>query len=85
MVRFPLVGVRSLMAIGTPWSGPSGSPAMTARSASRAWASASSGYVKQKALSAPFTSSMRARLFCTTSTGETFLSRISPASVVAGV
>ena len=73
------------MAIGTPWSGPSGAFDMTARSASRACASASSGKVKQKALSAPFTSSMRARLFLTTSTGETFFKRISRATSVAGV
>ena len=48
VVRLPFVGVKSLIAIGKPCSGPSGDPALTARSAARAASIASSGYTKQK-------------------------------------
>jgi hypothetical protein len=43
VVRLPRVGVMSLKAIGTPCSGPSVAPAMTARSAASARSIASSG------------------------------------------
>ena len=43
VVRLPFVGVRSLIAIGTPWSGPRAAPVMSARSAFRASSIASSG------------------------------------------
>ena len=65
MVRLPLVGVRSLIATGSPCSGPSLSPRMTAASAFLASPIASSGKVKQKQLILGFTCSMRARLFLT--------------------
>ncbi len=43
IVRMPFVSARSLMAYGTPWIGPSGSPIITAASARFASASAISG------------------------------------------
>ena len=85
MVRLPLVGVRSLMAKGTPCSGPRSSPAITAASAARAFSSASSGKLKQKQLIAGFTSSMRASAFRTRSPGESSLLRTSRAISVAGI
>ena len=42
VVRLPFIGVKSLIAIGTPWSGPSGAPRARRRSAARARVRASS-------------------------------------------
>ena len=87
VVRLPLVGVASLIAMGTPCSAPSGSPAITASSSAFAFAlsSASSGKLKQKQLSTGLTSSIRASAFSTSSTGEMSLARTRAASSVAGV
>src|SRR5439155_18622605 len=43
VVRLPFVGVRSLIATGTPCNGPTGTPAVSVSSASRASRIASSG------------------------------------------
>ena len=85
MVRMPFVRLRSLIEYGRPWSGPSGAPCITASSASRASASARSAVTVQKALSAGFRRARRASTACVSSTGESFLARISPTSSVAGV
>ena len=71
------------MAMGTPCSGPTSSPAAIARSASRACSMASSGYVKQKQLSVGLTSSIRSSAFVTSVTGESEPSRMSAAASVA--
>ena len=84
VVRWPLVGVKSLKATGSPCSGPSGSPRITAASASRAWARASSGKTKQKAFSTGCTASIRASEASTRSTGETSRRRTRRACSVAG-
>ncbi len=50
VVRWPAVGVRSLIATGTPCSGPSARPSATARSARAASAIASSSRISTKQL-----------------------------------
>ena len=81
-VATPAVSIESLTVNGTPCSGPSVSPAITASSAFRAPASAPSATVTI-ALSAGSAAAMRSRCACTTSTGETARVRISSASRVA--
>src|SRR5438309_298159 len=63
----------------TPWSGPSGSPFVTAISASRAAARACSAATRQNALSVGFSVPMRARAASVASTGESFFARINSA------
>ena len=67
----------SLIVIGTPWNGPSGSPAATAASAASAPALAPSASTRTTALRFPFTSSMRARWASTTSRLE-----VSPPAII---
>ena len=81
-VRTPAVSIESFTVKGTPCSGPSSLPAMTAASASRAAASAPSARVTM-ALTLGSTAAMRSRWACTTSTGETWRVRISAARPVA--
>src|SRR5919197_244851 len=83
IVRTPLVITRSLIDTGTPCSGPSASPRITARSAACAACRAASAVNKQKAFSVGLSRSMRSRTAFTTSTGETFLVRIAAARSVA--
>ena len=85
VVVLPAVGVTSLIATGSPCMGPSAAPDAAASSASRARARASSANTKQKQLSLGFSSSMRARQFSISSTGDRDLSRISRTSSTAGV
>src|SRR5215813_12819937 len=70
---------------GTPCSGPRSSPLITACSASRAAASATSGVTVQKALTIGLRRSIRSSTRRVSSTGESFRARISAASSVAGV
>src|SRR5262249_51326562 len=70
---------------GTPCSGPRSSPLITACSASRAAASATSGVTVQKALTIGLRRSIRSSTRRVSSTGESFRARISVASSVAGV
>src|SRR5688572_12081860 len=74
----------SLSDIGTPWSGPSGSPFITATSASRAAARAWSAAIRQNAFRRGFSASMRASTASTTSTGEISLWRMRAVSSSAG-
>jgi hypothetical protein len=85
VVRFPFVGVKSLMATGMPCNGPTSSPRTTAASASLACAKASSAKTKQKQFNDGLTSSIRARLFSMISTGEISFLRTNAASSAAGV
>ena len=85
IVGTPFVKFRSLMEYGTPWSGPSSAPEVTARSASRAAASAASAVRVQNALTTGFTRSMRSSTARVASTGDSALVRIRRASSVAGV
>jgi hypothetical protein len=85
IVRMPFVNARSLIEYGTPCSGPSATPFITASSARLASASARSGVGVTNALRAGFTFSMRARTARVSSTGESFFARIIAASSVAGV
>ena len=85
MVRMPLVGARSLIEVGTPWSGPRASPSMTACSALRAASMANSGVGVQIALSLGLSASRRARVVSITSTGDSALVAISSTSSLAGV
>jgi len=73
------------MVNGIPWSGPSGSRRITARSARRAVSSALSAVMVQTALSVRFTRSIRSRTARHTSTGESALVLMSVDSRVAGV
>jgi hypothetical protein len=66
----PLVSKMSLMVVGTPSSGPSGSCLRQRASESRAAASAASASTRQNALSLPSTSSMRSSTARVASTGE---------------
>jgi len=70
VVRTPAVLTRSLTANGTPCSGGSGSPSMTAASALQAAARASSAQTVINALSEDCEASMRASASSTSSTGE---------------
>ncbi len=55
------VSKMSLMPTGTPWSGPVASPALSAASARRAWASASSGSRWAQACTSSSRAAMRSR------------------------
>ena len=85
MVRTPLVSARSLMETGTPWSGPSEPPLITACSASRAAAMAASAVIVQKQFSVGFSRSIRSSTARISSTGESAFVRIRRTSSVAGV
>ena len=69
----PCVKRRSLIENGRPWSGPSGSPVITACSAARAAASAASAVTVQNALSVGFSRSIRSSTARVSSTGDSFL------------
>ncbi len=71
VVRMPCVSMRSLSAIGMPWSGPRHRPRWISLSASRACCSAWSAVTVIKALTRGFRCSMRVRKACASSTGET--------------
>jgi hypothetical protein len=82
----PLVGVRSLIETGTPWSGPRTAPRLpTAAVARRAAASACSAATVQYAFRDGFTFSMRASTAFVTSSGETLRRRIRGMRDAAGV
>ena len=83
VVRTPLVNTRSFTENGTPWSGPSGSPRITAASARRAVSRASSAVTVMNALTVGWSASMRASTASTTATGDTSLERIRRARVSA--
>src|SRR5437879_6334376 len=68
-----------------PCSGPRASPFMSARSAARAAARAKSAVTVQNAFTIGLMRSTRSSTARVSSTGESFLARISPASSVAGV
>src|SRR6267143_1596596 len=85
IVRTPLVKIRSLIEYGTPCSGPSAAPEVTACSASRAAASACSAVSVQNALTIGFTRSIRSSIARISSTGESAFVRIRRVSSVAGV
>jgi hypothetical protein len=76
----PSTAIISLTVHGTPCSGPRQSPRRASRSAARASARAASNRSTTTALSAGFTSAMRARCASTTSTGDRAAARILPAS-----
>ncbi len=81
VVGSPRVKRTSLIETGTPWSGPSGSPFVTAISASRAAARARSAATRQKALRVGLIASIRDRTASAISTGESFFARMrSPIS-----
>ena len=83
VVRTPAVSSVSLTENGTPWRRPSGPPRITAASARRASARASSAVTVTKALRGPFTRSIRARTASTASTGDSALRAIAAASRAA--
>src|SRR6266550_4036463 len=85
IVRTPFVKCRSLMENGMPCSGPSAAPFTTACSAARAAAIAASAVTVQKALMTGLRRSTRSSTARVSSTGESFLERISATSSVAGV
>jgi hypothetical protein len=85
VVRTPSVLTRSLTANGTPCSGPSAAPRITAASASRAAARAASPHTVMKALRLAWLFSIRASTPSTTSTGDTARRAISAASSAAEV
>ena len=85
VVRTPCVNSRSLTENGTPWSGPSRSPAITAASARRAASRASSAVTVMKAFTVGWRASMRSSTASTTATGESSLVRICRARVSASV
>ena len=76
---------RSLIAVGTPCSGPSGAPEATAASASRARARASSNAWCTKALRLGSRSSMRAIVASSSSTAESRRSRTASASSMVDI
>ena len=76
----PAVSSESLIVIGTPWSGPTGSPRATAASARLASARAASARSCTTAFSAGFTASILARQASTTSPEDTRPSRMAAAS-----
>src|SRR2546426_298921 len=78
VVVSPRVKRTSLIETGTPWSGPSGSPFVTAISASRAAARACSAATTQNAFSTGLIASIRDRTASVTSIGESFLARTRP-------
>src|SRR5437762_33068 len=75
VVVSPRVKRTSLIETGTPWSGPSGSPFVTAISASRAAVRARSAATTQNALSVGLSASIRDKTAFAISTGESFLAR----------
>ena len=77
VVRIPAVSIRSLMAIGSPCSGPSGSRRAIRRSAASASASAASGRRLTIALTFGLTASIRSRCAATTSRADSSRSRIA--------
>ena len=70
---------------GMPWMGPSFFFFITACSAARAVFIASSAVMVQKALSLGLSFSMRSSTAFVSSTGDSFLERMSGMSLVAGV
>ena len=84
VVRMPAVSSVSFTEKGTPWRRPSGAPRITASSARRASARASSAVTVTKALRGPFRRSIRARTASTASTGDSSLRAIPAASRAAG-
>jgi hypothetical protein len=81
---WPASSVLSLIAAGTPCSGPSGSPAACLRSAASALARASSRYSSVNALSWSATCPMRSACASSTSRADAWPVRISRAISVAG-
>src|SRR5436309_2998346 len=79
----PRVNSTSFTDSGTPCSGPSGSPFITAISASRACRRATSYATRQKALRRGLRASMRARTASVSSTGDSSLRRIKAAHSTA--
>src|SRR6266481_1564423 len=79
----PRVNSTSFTDTGTPCRRPSGSPFITAISASRACRRATSYETRQKALRRGLTASMRARTASVSSTGESSLRRIRAAHSTA--
>src|SRR6266403_2258710 len=79
----PRVNSTSFTDTGTPCRRPSGSPFITAISASRASRRATSWATRQKALRRGLTASMRARTASVSSTGESSLRRIRAAHSTA--
>ena len=75
VVRTPPVIWESLIAMGSPWSGPNGSPRITAASASAARLIASSRVTSRNEWSWGSSRSMRSRNVSTSSTGDTCLDR----------
>ena len=82
VLRIPSVSKTSFTVKGTPCRGPSDSPFITSRSASRAWSRADSFGITM-ALMAEFTESLRSRCAWTISTGDTSFDRIRCANSVA--
>jgi hypothetical protein len=85
VVRTPLVNSRSLTENGTPWNGPSRSPAITAASARRAASRASSTVTVMNAFTVGWRASIRWSTASTTATAESCFVRICWASVSASV
>ena len=83
VVRIPAVGVRSLIATGTPCRAPSLARLFIAASASRAQTSAFSAATVQKALTAGLSFSIASRCAWVTSNGLAFFVRMSRASSTA--
>ena len=81
--RTPSIAIRSLTEIGSPCSRPGGSPSITAFSADRAASRATSSVTVTKLFSPGSTSSRRARLWSSNSTGETSFARTSSRSSTA--
>ncbi len=74
VVAEPSTSMFSLTVMGRPWSGPTGSPDATRRSARSAAASASSANTAVTAFTAPLMASIRSRCACTTSRLDRVLS-----------
>ena len=85
VVRMPLVNSRSLTENGTPWSGPTASPAISVASARRAASRASSAVTVMKAFTIGWSASIRRSTASTTATGEMAFVRICRARVSASV
>ena len=79
----PRVRMRSLIDVGTPSSGPTGSPRCQRTSLAVAEASASSPATRQKALIVGSTAAMRSSTACVASTGDAAPLRYSASSSVA--
>lgn len=83
VVRSPAVGTRSFTESGTPCSGPSSAPLVTARSAARAASMAWLPATVMKAFSTGCARSIRSSVIRMTSTGETWRPRTIAASSAA--